>query len=507
MRRSPVFSILLLSGCMVSQSISDKGALILKPQINAGSYLSQTTISAYTQASINHLRLKLYTFDDSEHDQGIQKTLLNAQLDNPIVFANLKPNITYRIKAYAYASSDDSLLISTSDADSYTDVTLTDDDRPTVGTLKVKLIDRAFSGQATSSLVINNGGYSAIGPESLAIAKVVSTFAGGGGGYSGGYLDGFGTAALFNRPYSLVFDGSGNIYLTELSNNVIRKITRTGVVTTFAGGGGSNLSGYTDGTGTAAKFNGPIGLIFDGSGNMYVTEVYNNLIRKVTSAGVVTTFAGGGGSTLGGYADGTGTAAKFNGIEGIVIDGSGNLFVADYSNNLIRKITPAGVVSTLAGGGGATSAGYTDGIGTSALFSGCTRMAIDGSGNLYVSDYFNHLIRKITNTGVVTTFAGGRGSNLSGFTDGTGTAATFFKPSGICLDGAGNLIISDTYNHAIRKVTSTGVVSTLAGSGVAGYLDGTGTAAKFNTPVGVGLDSFGNLYVSEYANNLIRILR
>jgi len=263
-------------------------------------------------------------------------------------------------------------------------------------------------------------------------------------------------------------------------------------VTTLAGIGSP---GYANGTGTAASFNYPTGVAVDGSGNLYVADQHNHLIRKITSAGVVTTLAGIGSQ---GYANGTGTAASFNYPWGVAVDGSGNLYVADQGNHLIRKITSAGVVTTLAGSG---SSGSADGTGTAASFHDPTGVAVDGSGNLYVADKNNHLIRKITSAGVVTTFAG---SGSSGSADGTGTAASFYRPDGVVVDGSGNVYVADRNNHLIRKITSAGVVTTLAGSGSAGSADGTGTAASFSYPSGVAVDGSGNVYVGDSDNHLIR---
>jgi len=217
----------------------------------------------------------------------------------------------------------------------------------------------------------------------------------------------------------------------------------TPVVTTLAGSGSQ---GSANGTGTAASFAWPAGAAVDGSGNVYVADTFNHLIRKITSAGVVTTLAGTGSS---GSANGTGTAASFNNPWGVAVDGSGNVYVADQSNHLIRKITAAGVVTTLAGTG---SAGSANGTGTAASFNYHWGVAVDGSGNVYVGDSNNHLIRKITSAGVVTTLAG---SGSSGSADGTGTAASFRYPTGVAVDGSGNVYVGDLGNHLIRKITTT----------------------------------------------------
>jgi sugar lactone lactonase YvrE len=268
------------------------------------------------------------------------------------------------------------------------------------------------------------------------------------------------------------------LYVCDTSNHTIRKITPAGVVTTFAGTAG--IVGSTDGTGTNAKFNLPSGITIDSSGNLYVSDNSNHTIRKITPAGVVTTFAGSAGSF--GSTDGTGTAARFFKPQGIIIDSSDNLYVCDVFNHTIRKITPAGVVTTIAGTAGST--GSVDGTGTAARFNNPIGITIDSSNNLYVCDGLNHTIRKITPAGVVTTIAGSAGTY--GSTDGTGTAARFQQPLGITIDSSNNLYVCDIFNHTIRKITPAGVVTTFAGTaGSTGSVDGTGTAARFYQPLGI----------------------
>jgi hypothetical protein len=314
-----------------------------------------------------------------------------------------------------------------------------------------------------------------------------------------GSVDGVHNNAQFNRPASVAVDSAGNTYVADTNNSTIRKITPAGVVSTLAGSQGN--IGSTDGTGSAARFFDPAGLALDSSGNIYVADTGNNTIRKITSAGVVTTLAGSPDAV--GYADGTGPAARFDTPIRVTVDGSGNVFVADTVNNTIRKITPAGVVTTLAGLSMAPSKGDADGMGSAARFYGPRRTAMDGSGNVYVSDTYNHLIRKITAAGMVTTLAGSAGD--FGSADGTGSAARFDFPGGIAADTAGNLYVADTYNCTIRKITAAGVVTTLAGSpGFEGNTDGTGSAARFNLPSDVAVDGSNNVYVADTNNYTIR---
>jgi hypothetical protein len=316
---------------------------------------------------------------------------------------------------------------------------------------------------------------------------VVTTFAGNGTASS---VNGSGTNATINAPIGVVVDSSGNVYVSDFSN-VIRKITPLGVVTTFAGSG-SGAS--TDGTGTNASFNNPYGLAIDSSGNIYVSEESGHRIRKITSAGVVTTLAGSGSGT---FADGTGASASFYRPYGVAVDSAGNVYVADAYNNRIRKITPLGVVTTLAGNG---SNGNTNGTGTNASFFHPVGITVDSDGNVYVGGIANS-IRKITPLGVVTTLAGG---STAGSTDGTGTNAQFNECWGITIDSFGNLYVTDLNNRRIRKITSAGVVTTVAGSGSQGSSDGTGTNASFNFPWGIAADLTGSLYVADKNNNRIR---
>jgi streptogramin lyase len=339
----------------------------------------------------------------------------------------------------------------------------------------------------------NNGGNNAI--RKITPAGVVTTFAGTAGSY--GSADGTGSAARFFWPSGVAVDGSGNVYVADSSNSTVRKITPAGVVTTLAGTAGA--SGSADGTGSAARFYSPRGVAVDGSGNVYVADSQNHTIRTITPAGVVTTLAGTAGSS--GSADGTGSAARFDYPEGVAVDGSGNVYVADYNNHTIRKITPAGVVTTLAGTAGAR--GSADGTGNAARFTFPKGVAVDGSGNVYVADGGNNAIRKITPAGVVTTLAGTAGSY--GSADGTGSAARFWGPSGVAVDGSGNVYVADTSNNTIRKITPAGVVTTLAGTAGSGEsADGTGSAARFSSPYGVAVDGIGNVYVADGGNNAIR---
>jgi hypothetical protein len=304
-------------------------------------------------------------------------------------------------------------------------------------------------------------------------------------------------AAGFNLPDGVAVDAAGNVYVADTLNHTIRKITSAGVVSTLAGSTGS--SGSADGTGSAARFFAPRDIAVDATGNVYVGDTNNFTVRKITPAGAVSTLAGLAGSA--GSVDGAGSAARFAAPQGIALDAAGNLYVADSSNFTIRKITPAGVVATLAGSAG--NPGNTDGTGGSARFSNPTSVALDATGNVYVADFSNHTIRKITPAGVVSTLAGSAG--LLGSNDGTGSAARFSNPLGVAVDAAGNVYVADFNNDTIRKITPAGVVSTLAGlAGSPGSSDGTGSAARFRNPRDVAVDAAGNVYVADTDNDSIR---
>jgi beta-glucanase (GH16 family) len=325
----------------------------------------------------------------------------------------------------------------------------------------------------------------------------VSTLAGQAG--TSGSANGTGSAAQFNHPCDVAVDSAGNVYVADTNNHTVRKITPAGVVTTLAGKAGS--SGSADGTGTAAQFNHPSGVAVDSAGSVYVSDTDNDTIRVITSAGMVTTLAGQAGTS--GSADGPRTAARFNGPSGIVTDTAGNLYVADTLNHTIRKVTSSGVVSTIAGMAGVS--GTADGTGTAARFYGPQGLTLDGAGNLYVTDTNNDTIRKVvTSTSAVTTVAGLAGS--IGSDDGPASQALFYYPSSVAVDDAGNLYVADTDNHTLRGITPSGVVSTIAGmAGSSGIADGVGVAARFNFPTGIAVDNTGNIYVADTNNHTIRL--
>ncbi len=266
------------------------------------------------------------------------------------------------------------------------------------------------------------------------------------------------------------------------------RVVGTPTVSTLAG----STEGFADGVGTAAKFNRPAGIAVDMQGNVYVGDQFNHRIRKITPAGEVTTLAG----STAGFADGTGSAAQFSSPFGISTDSQGNVYVGDRGNHRIRKITPAGEVTTLAG----STRGFADGMGSNAMFNDPAAIEIDVQGNVYVADRGNHRIRKITPAREVTTLAG---SGVAGFIDGIGSVAQFNFPFGISTDSQGNVYVGDAGNHSVRKITPAGEVTTLAGS-TQGFADGIGSAARFSQPVGISTDLQGNVYAADVQNHRIR---
>jgi sugar lactone lactonase YvrE len=312
-----------------------------------------------------------------------------------------------------------------------------------------------------------------------------------------GSADGVGSAAQFGQPWSPVIDSASNIYVADVEFSTIRKITPQGSVSTFAGQ--TNIQGSTDGVGTNASFSNPYGLAIDSSNNLYVADTGNETIRKITPDGAVRTLAGLAGNY--GSTDGIGSAALFGSPRGIAVDTNGNLYVADTSNETIRKVTPAGVVTTLAGL--VNNFGTADGTGNGARFNFPSALAVDASGNIYVADNQNAAIRKVTPAGVVTTLAGFTGSG--GAADGTGNIARFNTPTGIAIDATGNIYVADNGNNVIREVTQAGVVATLAGlSGNPGSADGIGSIVRFNGPSGVAVDASGDLFITDSQNYTIR---
>lgn len=305
-----------------------------------------------------------------------------------------------------------------------------------------------------------------------------------------GYADGPGAQAKFHLPNSVAVDRNGNVYVADTGNNVIRKIATNGVVSTYAGVAGNH--GNADGSGNSARFWTPFGIAVNWVGNIYVADTGNSTIREIGApVGLVTTWAGSAGQP--GSADGWGRNARFRNPWSVAVDnkyGAGaDVFVADMSNNTIRKTAAGTAVTTLAGQPG--KSGSADGVGSEALFNDPFGVAVDNSDNVYVSDTGNNTIRKITPDGVVTTLAGLAGH--AGNADGSGSEARLSNPQGLAADGAGNIYVADTGNNLIRKITPAGKVTTLAAGNI-----------QFKNPGGVAVDEAGNVYVADTGNECVR---
>jgi len=328
-------------------------------------------------------------------------------------------------------------------------------------------------------------------------------------GVAVGSSDGTNTNARFNHPQGITIGSSGNLYVTDTFNYTIRELVSAGadwVAKTLAGSPG--MRGSIDGTNIDVRFQRPNGVVADAVGNLYVADSTANTIRKIEFDGlnwVVTTIAGSPG--ISGSMDGTNDVARFNNPVGLAIDGAGNIYVADTQNSTVRKIVyqgPDRIVTTLAGYPGLN--GKSDGNGTNALFNKPQGVAADAAGNVYIADTGNHAFRRITPDGTVTTIAGQPG--FTGKTDAVGNAALFNSPSGVSIHSSGTLFIADTGNFTIRSITPVGTdwfVTTLAGTaGLAGTADGTNKAALFAEPFGIAVSIETNIYVTDSANHMIR---
>ncbi|WP_052467060.1 IPT/TIG domain-containing protein [Psychroserpens damuponensis] len=308
-------------------------------------------------------------------------------------------------------------------------------------------------------------------------------------GGSQGYLDAIGTNAEFNELSDGVIDSQGNLFVVDKNNHVIRKMTPDGNVDTFAGAGGSGYS--DDPNGGEALFDTPYSIAIDAQDNLYVCD--NFKVRKITPLGAVTTLAG----STEGFQNGTGSEAKFKRLTGISIDAIGNVYVADPHNSKIRKITQEGVVTTFAG----TTEGDVDGDISVAQFNKPTDMCFDSNGNLFVTDEGNDKIKKITPNGIVSTYAGNAGE---GFLDGSLEAAKFNHPYDIEISVDDTIFIQDYLNNSIRKITPNGQITTIAGAIETGNQDGDSNSARFFNPWGITLGPDYTIYVFDTNNNSIR---
>ena len=332
-----------------------------------------------------------------------------------------------------------------------------------------------------------------------ALTNRVSTLASAGS--YGFALDGVpATSTQLSIPKGVAVDGSGNVYIADNMSFRVLKVDTSGTIRAFAGTGTQGFAG-DGGSATSSLLNYPTGVAVDGSGNVYIAD--RAFIRKVDSSGIITTFAGGG-SGLGD--GGSATSAMLYGPRGVAVDGSGNVYIADLGNSRVRKVDSSGTITTFAGstwgfGGDGSSA-------TSAMLRSPDAVAVDGSGNVYIADTGNHRIRKVDASGFISTFAGSGTTTVGGFSGdgGAATSARLDSPDAVAVDGSGNVYIADYGNHRVRKVDSSGTISTIAGTGTRGFGGdgGTATSAQLNYPEGVAVDGSGNVYIADTGNNRVR---
>ena len=348
-------------------------------------------------------------------------------------------------------------------------------------------------------------GWLAVAPAAAQTYSVTTRAGMGVMGYSGD--GGTAASAQLNFPFGVAVDGSNNLFIADYNNNRIRKVSgATGVITTVAGTGTIGFGG-DGGPATSAHIWAPASVAIDGRGNLFFADNGNNRIRKVSAAtGVITTVAG---NSTGGYSGDGGAAisAQLANPNGVAVDGSGNLFIADQGNQRIRKVSATGVITTVAGTG---ARGYSGdgGPATSAQLADAFGVAADGSGNVFIAEQGNGRIRKVSAaTGIITTVAG-TGTIGFGGDGGPATSAQLRSPASVAVDGSGNLFFADQGNQRIRKVSATGVITTVAGTGTRGYSGdgGTATSAQLNSPIGVAVDGNGNVFIADQGNNRIRQL-
>jgi sugar lactone lactonase YvrE len=334
-------------------------------------------------------------------------------------------------------------------------------------------------------------------------AQIINTIIGNGiAGYSGD--GGQAINAELNTPNEIVADNEGNIFVSDRSNNRIRKINTLGTISTFAGNGSAGFSG-DGGQATNAEIYLPTGMVLDQSGNLFFSDEFNNRIRMINSIGIITTVIGIG--TPGFSGDGgQATAAEIYQPYGLTFDNSGNLYFSDTYNQRVRKVNSNGIISTIAGNGIASFSG-DGGQATSASIHSPFGLTIDEFDNLYIADRVNNCIRKVNTLGIISTIAGNGTQGFSG-DGGQSTLAELHYPSGINFDALGNLYVTDVFNMRIRMINTVGIITTIAGNGTQGFNGDGGPAivAELNYPLGLAFDVVGNLFFTDESNNRVRVV-
>jgi trimeric autotransporter adhesin len=347
-------------------------------------------------------------------------------------------------------------------------------------------------------------------------AQIITTVVGGNGGnYSGD--GGPAIYAQLNWPVAVALDSSGDLFIADLNNDVIREVT-AGIINTVAG---NTLTGYEgDGlTAEIARLNYPVNVKTDKKGNFYIADQFNHVIRKVVdTSNIISTIAGNGfeaGTGLGGYSGdgGQATNAEFYSPAGIALDKTGNLYISDIGNSVVRRVDTSGIITTIAGNGSGSGYSGDGGLATNAKLSQPEGITVDNTGNLFIADQYNNVVRKVSTAGIISTVAGnGYGAGTTTHTGGyngdggQATAAELSGPADVAVDASGNLYIADQNNMVIRKVSASGVITTFAGNGTAGYSGDGGNAiyAQLKFPSGVAVDSAGDVFIADFENNAIR---
>ncbi|MCW3122808.1 MAG: hypothetical protein JWQ38_2300 [Flavipsychrobacter sp.] len=342
---------------------------------------------------------------------------------------------------------------------------------------------------------------------STANGQVITRYA---GNYTNGYSGdgGAATAASLYLPAGVYSDKAGNIYIADFKNNVVRKVNSSGIISTIAG---NNTPGYSGdgGPATAAQLNSPTRVGVDGAGNIYIADAFNDVIRKVNTSGIISTVAG---NNTSGYTGdgGAATNAQLEDPNGVWADAAGNFYIADAHNNVIRKVNTAGIISTIIGNGynaGTTMGGYAGdgGPATAAELFYPESVIMDNAGNFYVAELYNNTVRKVNTSGIISTIAG---INVAGYSGdgGPATAAKLGHPYDVTISSTGVIYIADQSNFVIRSIDAAGIIHTYAGSNISGSTGdgGPATAAKLNVATSISVDQYDNLYIADAANNVIR---